>query len=188
MKATPMNCELVQQHISESLDHGPNLSLPESVQRHLANCAECRAFESSVTALDENLAFWALRSNLPQNFATQILARAAQARAQSLTPAEIARRRNELDHQFRAAEAALRRRYLIPQSAVFLWIAFCAAVGWGLAEIAQAILDEAHRPLTGTASLDLLLLNLLLAATFLATGILLAKRPRLLLRLARFRR
>src|SRR5436190_734229 len=70
-----LTCDFVQDQLALSLDGPLNARTTAALRSHLATCGRCRAVERELVALADELPALSLRSSVPEDLASRILAR-----------------------------------------------------------------------------------------------------------------
>jgi hypothetical protein len=183
-----MNCDTCQSRLCEQLDIAPEAPFAPDLEAHLSACPVCRRFQQTLQALDEQLTRQAGQATLPVDFAATVLARVPHSQPR-LSPAEIAGRKARCEHEYQIALAAHDWGRSFKRGVVWLRLAsfalLCAGIGWLFADaLRQANLPETWVQLQSYSASAAPWLAYGLGLAMLAFGMLVARRPLLLRKLA----
>ncbi|MGA2751512.1 MAG: hypothetical protein ABSG59_22325 [Verrucomicrobiota bacterium] len=134
-----MTCEEMEIRILQCLDNQSPAGERLAVERHLAGCARCQAFERQLQQLDAALKRTVKSPALSPDFSARLRQR-IQTEAALLSETQRAERKRQLQAEFEADLTQLRRKTLNPTSLLNClgWAALGGLAGWLLLELAPA--------------------------------------------------
>ncbi len=170
-----MTCDQCERWLSEYVDCALTPAERESVESHLAGCADCRAVARELQQLDAALRRDIRAPALSAAFAGNLKQRIAN-ESEPVATARYAERKRELQAEFEANVTKLRRRFLTSIPAIeILCLAAVAAVAIWLLPATAPIWTLVTRESTWLVSPgnqgQALVLSVLAAGLFLAIGL-----------------
>jgi anti-sigma factor RsiW len=169
-----MACEEFEHRILEYLENQLPPAEQPAVETHLAGCVRCQAFARQLQQLDAALARGITSPMLPSDFSARLQQR-IQTESAFLSETQRAERQRQLQAEYEADLAHLRRKSLSP--AILLdslgYALLAALAGWLIWVLTSTWTNLATQP-GPDRSAQPLLLSCLISAVFLLLGLTIA--------------